>query len=186
MKKIFYLALSVFLFSCNDEKKEAENKTPVTTTEPKPLPEFAYPVDRAHWSIGDPGNTKLVLDMYHAWDQKDGAAVAGFFADSANMDMPDARRLALNKSNVYEKFAKARSQYDNTSNKIISAVSLHNDEYNEDWVQVMTYNKWEYKDGVKDSMLYFDNWRLVNGKINYLNSLQQKPPKSLLKTLESK
>jgi hypothetical protein len=95
MKKIFFLALSSFLFSCNDEKKEPENKTPLQLPKQKPLPEFAYPVDRAHWSIGDPGNTKLVLDMYHAWDQKDGAAVAGFFADSANMDMPDARRLAL-------------------------------------------------------------------------------------------
>ena len=189
MRKTFFLVLTVFIFSCQDEKKEPEtdNAPAVTTKEPeKALPEFAYPVDRAHWNIGDPGNTKLVLDMYHAWDAKDGKAVAGFFADSANMDMPDARRLALNKDNVYEKFAKARSQYTNTSNKIISAVSLHNDEYNEDWVQIMTYNKWSLQDGTKDSMLYFDNWRLKNGKIDYLNSLQQKPPRQLLKRLESK
>ena len=184
MKKILFSALTVFIFSCQDEKKEPEI-VPVTET-PKALPEFAYPVDRTHWKIGDPANTKLILDMYQAWDQKDGGAVARFFADSATLDLPNAQRMDLNKDNVYERFSKARIQYDNTSNKIISAISLHNDDYNEDWVQIMTYNKWSYKDGVKDSMLYFDNWRLKNGKINYLNSLEQKPPKPLLKRLETK
>ena len=179
MKKVFFAALTVFIFSCQDEKNEPEVVS-------KPLPAFAYPVDRSHWKIGDPGNTKLVLDMYHAWDANDANTVAGFFADSALMDMPDGRRLVLNKDNVYEKFAKGRRQYADASNKIISAISLHNDDYDEDWVQVLTYNKWSYQDGVKDSSLYFDNWRLKNGKINYLNSLEQKPPRPLLKTLENK
>ena len=184
MKKIFYLLLSVFLFSCQDEKKEPEI-IPTNDTS-KALPEFAYPVDRSHWNLGDPGNTKLVLDMYRAWDGNDANAVAGFFADSAAMDMPDARRLMLQKSDVYEKFAKARKQYADASHRIISAIALHNDDYDEDWVQILTYNKWSYQDGVKDSMLYFDNWRIKNGKINYLNSLEQKPPRPLLKTLENK
>jgi hypothetical protein len=35
-------------------------------------------------------------------------------------------------------------------------------------------------------MLFFDNWRLKNGKINYLNSLEQKPPRQLLEKLENK
>ena len=184
MKKIFFVALTVFIFTCEDEKKEPEV---VATEEPsKALPAFAYPVDRANWKIGDPGNTKLVLDMYHAWDANDANTVAGFFADSAAMDMPDARRLVLNKDNVYEKFSKSRRQYANASHKIISAISLHNDDYDEDWVQVLAYNKWSYQDGAKDSSLYFDNWRLKNGKINYLNSLEQKPPRQLLKTLENK
>jgi len=128
----------------------------------------------------------LVLDMYHAWDGNDANAVAGFFADSASMDMPDARRLVLNKADVYEKFGKARKQYTNTSHKIISAVSLHNNDLNEDWVQILCYNKWAYPDGARDSMLYFDNWRLKSGKIDYLNTLEQTPPTPLLKKLEAK
>ena len=181
MKKIFFSALTVFLFSCQDEKKPE-----VITDSPKPLPEFAYPVERSHWNIGDPGNTKLVLDMYRAWDGNDANTVAGFFADSASMDMPDARRLNLSKGDIYERFAKARKQYADASHRIISAISLHNTDYDEDWVQVLSYNKWSYQDGVKDSMLYFDSWRLKNGKISYLNSLEQKPPRPLLKKLENK
>jgi len=189
MKKLFYLLLSSFILSCQDEKKEPETTTTaeVTTTEPaKALPEFAYPVDRANWKMGDPANTKLILDMYHAWDAKNADAVAGFFADSAFLDMPNAQRMTLNKSNVYEKFGKARKQFTNTSHRIISAISLHNDDLNDDWVQILCYNKWTYQDGGKDSMLYFDNWRVKNGKIDYLTTLEQTPPKAVLKRLEGK
>jgi hypothetical protein len=82
MKHLLFAALTVFIFSCQDEKKEPEI-VPTAET-PKALPEFAYPVDRKNWTIGDPGNTKLVLDMYHAWDGNDANTVAGFFADSAS------------------------------------------------------------------------------------------------------
>jgi len=181
MKKLLFPVLTVFIFSCQDEKKPE-----VIADSPKPLPEFAYPVDRANWKIGDPANTKMILDLYHAWDANDANSVAGFFADSATLDMPTALRVAVNKSTVYEKFGKARKQYTNTSHKIISAISLHNDDMNEDWVQILAYNKWTYQDGARDSMLYFDNWRLKNGKVDYLNTLEQTPPKSLLKRLESK
>lgn len=184
MKKILFSVLTVFIFSCQDEKKEPEI-VPTTET-PKALPEFAYPVDRANWKIGDPGNTKMVLDMYRAWDANDANGVADFFADSATLDLPNAQRMVLNKDNVYEKFGKARKQYTNTSHKIISAISLHNDDLHEDWVQILCYNKWSYQDGARDSMLYFDNWRLKDGKINYLNTLEQTPPRPLLKRLESK
>jgi hypothetical protein len=63
---------------------------------------------------------------------------------------------------------------------------LYNEENNADWVMVMVYNKWTYNDGVRDSALYWDNWRLKDGRIVYLNSLAQAPPKTLLKTLETK
>ena len=184
MKKILFSVLTVFIFSCQDEKKEPE--VIATKEVSKALPEFAYPVERSHWNIGDPANTKMVLDMYHAWDSNDANAVAGFFADSATLDMPTASRMVVKKDNVYDRFAKARKQYTNISHKIISAISLHNDDLDEDWVQILAYNKWTYQDGGKDSMLYFDNWRLKNGKINYLNSLEQTPPRPLLKKLETK
>ena len=184
MKNLLFSALTVFIISCQDEKKEPE--TVPTTETSKALPEFAYPVDRKNWTIGDPANTKTILDLYHAWDANDANTVAGFFADSAVLDLPHVMRRTVNKGDVYEKFGKARKQYTNTSHKIISAISLHNDDFNEDWVQILCYNKWAYQDGGKDSMLYFDNWRLKNGKVEYLNTLDQTPPKALLNKLENK
>jgi ketosteroid isomerase-like protein len=189
MKRIFALAFSVFLISCNDkteEPKETSTATPGTESETKkPLPDFAYPVEMANWTMGDANNTKTVLDVYKAWEQKDSAVFAASFADSASMDMPDARRLTFTKGNAYKRLYNARSKYNAISNQIVSAYALHNVDRNADWVMIMVYNKWTYNSGVKDSALYWDNWRLKDGKIVYLNSLEQAPPKTLLKTLEA-
>jgi ketosteroid isomerase-like protein len=190
MKKFCLITSVVFLFSCSD-KNDKQNETttlppePVTETK-KPLPQFAYPVAMANWTMGDPSHTKTVLDVYKAWEQKDSAVFAASFADSAAMDMPDARRLIFTRGNAYKRLYKARSQYNSITNKIVSAYALHNEENNADWVMVMVYNKWTYTNGVKDSALYWDNWRLKDGRIVYLNSLEQAPPKTLLKTLEAK
>jgi ketosteroid isomerase-like protein len=183
MKKIFAITFFVFLISCKDESK-TDTPAPVTETK-KALPEFAYPVAMANWSMGDPDNTKTVLDLYLAWERKDSAVFAATFADSATMDMPDARRLTFTNGNAYKKLYDARCKYNSITNKIVSAYALHNDENNADWVMVMVYNKWTYNNGVKDSALYWDNWRLKDGKIVYLSSLEQAPPKTLLKTLET-
>jgi ketosteroid isomerase-like protein len=190
MKNFFAIIFTVFLICCSDKKeKQVEVKSqasePVAETK-KIVPEFAYPVAMANWTMGDPNHTKTVLDVYKAWEQKDSAVFAASFADSAAMDMPDARRLIFTRGNAYKRLYKARSQYNSITNKIVSAYALHNEENNADWVMVMVYNKWTYTNGVKDSALYWDNWRLKDGRIVYLNSLEQAPPKTLLKTLEAK
>ena len=72
----------------------------------------------------------------------------------------------------------------NTSGNIpFSLISLHNKDLDQQWVIAWTWNKWRHADGSKDSMLYCDNFRLKDGKIVYLNSLQNQPSKSLSKTL---
>jgi ketosteroid isomerase-like protein len=190
MKNFFAIIFTVFLISCSD-KKEQQNEVTSQPAEPvaetkKVVPEFAYPVAMANWTMGDPNHTKTVLDVYKAWEQKDSAVFAASFADSAAMDMPDARRLIFTRGNAYKKLYKARNQYNSITNKIVSAYALHNEENNADWVMVMVYNKWTYTNGVKDSALYWDNWRLKDGRIVYLNSLEQAPPKTLLKMLEAK
>jgi len=190
MKKFMAITSVVFFISCSDnnaKQNEATTEPPEPVTETKKvLPEFAYPVAMANWTLGDPNHTKTVLGVYKAWEQKDSAVFAASFADSATMDMPDARRLIFTRGNAYKKLYKARSQYNSITNKIVSAYALHNEENNADWVMIMVYNKWTYKNGVKDSALYWDNWRLKDGRIVYLNSLEQAPAKTLLKMLEAK
>ena len=112
--------------------------------------------------------------------------MASFYADSAKMDLPGGTRITLGNKDIYAHLKKARALYDTTYNHIISAYTLRNEDKNGDWVMVMTYNKWEYDDGFKDSTLYLDNWRVKDGKIVYLNSLEQTPPKAMLKRLEKK
>ena len=136
MKRIIAITSFVFLISCNGQnEKQTESEAPVTTQ--NALPEFAYPVAMANWRMGDPNHTKTVLDVYKAWEQQDSAVFAASFADSASMDMPDARRLTFTKGNAYKKLYNARSKYDSITNKIVSAYALHNEENDADWVIVM-------------------------------------------------
>ena len=78
---------------------------------------------------------------------------------------------------------KWRKNYKETVNIPFSLISLHNKDLDQQWVIAWTWNKWRDADGGKDSMLYCDNWRFKNGKIVYLNSLENLPSRELLKTL---
>lgn len=184
-KTIIFIGICFFL-ACNQDEKKAEPLAPVTAEEKPVMPELPYSVNRLHWEMGNPAYLKTVLDMYKTWDTKDPNSMANYFADSVAMDMPDARRVMFTGENASAKIKASRSQYGDISNDIISAVSLHDQDRNEDWVFILTYNKWQYKNGGKDSMLFADHWRLKDGKINYLNSLEQSPSKQLLNKLENK
>ncbi|WP_153796204.1 nuclear transport factor 2 family protein [Foetidibacter luteolus] len=187
MKNIFFVLIAgLFTGACGQQSAVAEHTVSdsSTTTAPAALLQYAYPVSMANWKLGDPLNTKAVLDMYSAWDKGDGKAVASFFADSAELDLPGAVRITLSKGQIESRFVKLRKMFGASTNHIVSAYALYNEEFEEDWVMVVSYNKWTYKDGVRDSMLYADNWRLKDGKVNYLTSLEEKPASALLKTLE--
>ena len=94
--------------------------------------------------------------------------------------------LLLTNNTIESTLRKWRKNYKETSNIPFSLVSLHNKDLDQQWVMAWTWNKWRNADGTKDSMLYCDNWRLKDGKIVYLNSAENRPSKSLSKTLNSK
>jgi len=179
MKKIIYLIVGVcFLASCNNEKN-AENNT---SSADKTKPVYSYPVKYTEWEIGNSENSKTVLDFYYAWYHKDLSKIASLFADTIRLRIPTERNEIVAANNeINEKLQANRSMYDSTSNNILSAVSLHDRESNEDWVMITTYNKWVEKDGKRDSVLYHDSWRLSNGKINFLMSFYKLPTETFLK-----
>jgi ketosteroid isomerase-like protein len=195
MKKIIYLFAGIyFLASCNNNEKTAENSATAATESAAPAsntdkakPVYSYPVKYTEWEIGNSENIKTVLDFYTAWDHKDITKVAGLFADTVRLRIPTERNEILVANNVInEKLIANRGMYDSTSNNILSAVSLHDRESNEDWVMITTYNKWVEKDGKRDSVLYHDDWRLKNGKIDFLMSFYKLPTKTFLKKNDPK
>ena len=135
--------------------------------------------------MGDPQNLKLIVDVYKAWDSQNYEYLADYFADSTEFDLPGATRLVTTNKDIAARLHKWRTQFGKTSNIPFSLISLSNKDRDHDWVIAWTWNKWEEKNGRKDSMLYCDNWRIQNGKIVYLNSLEQRPSRQLTKTLNS-
>jgi hypothetical protein len=203
MKRIIYLfAGACMLASCGEKKTDgtvaatadtaastatapATAATAATAEITKPV--FAYPVRYSEWEIGNPANTKTVIDFYYAWDHKDANKVASLFADTVRLRIPtDREEIVVPNNQINERLGKNRGMYDSTSNNILSAVSLHDKASNEDWVMITTYNKWITKAGKRDSLLYHDNWRMKDSKIAFLMSFYKLPTEQFVKRNDPK
>jgi ketosteroid isomerase-like protein len=180
----FYLLFVAFI-SCrenNSHSKVASADTVISNPEREKI--FDYPVLYKNWKIGDHDNTRLVLQMYKAWDKGSVGDIEFFLDDTITMDLPDGVRLEGGKDAMVAELLKRRKKYKYASNEILAAYPLVNTDNNDQWVNVLIYNKWMYNDRVRDSMLYQDLWKIRNGKITNLVSLQQKPSRSVTKRLE--
>lgn len=188
MKKFIIFLTVLFLFnSCEEKKAEqtTEANTSVVSTQSAPVkskPEYLSSVKYTEWEIGDPANLKTALDFYTAWDKQDIPRLTEIFSDTVTLRIPQERNeIVITQSNIKDALSKNRGLYTNTANYIISALSLHDRESNEDWVVINVYNKWTEKSGKRDSILYNDNWRMKNGKINFLMSYEKLPTSTFLK-----
>ena len=191
LKQIFmYLLFTALVAGCNSDKTETAKSTDTDTNDEKPatepvnvLPDLPTYVVYKNWETGKPENTQLIINAYKAWDSDSPEDLATYFADSAAYDFPDGRRATTTNKTIESNLRQWRNAYKETTNIPFSLISLNNKDRGEEWVIAWTWNKWTYTDGKKDSMLYCDNWRINNGKITYLNSLQNRPSKQLSKAL---
>ena len=183
-KSILPLSL-LFMVACTSKPKDPAFITTtdsVTRTEPDKI--FDYPVVYKNWEMGNHENTRLVLQMYRAWDGKTVEGVRELLADSFIMELPGSRRQAAGKDIMVDKLVSYRQNYLSTKNEIIAIQPLLNKDNQEEWVSALVYNKWTYRNQARDSMLYQDIWKIKNGKINSLMSLELSPSRLGYKRLE--
>lgn len=179
---------SLFLVACNTNKTTDQSTVTATSSQPAEAavalqPELPPYVKYKNWGIGSPEKIQLIMDVYAAWDGSRPGEMANYFADTTIYDLPDGLRLTTTNKTVHQTFRKWRSHYGTTSNQPYSIVSLHNKDLNQDWVIAWTWNKWHERTGKKDSMLFCDNWLIKENRIVYLNSLEQRASKQLIKIL---
>ena len=187
---LFCLLPGIFAVSCNNDKTADQQSTAIdsSATKSQPATESALPsfVVFRNWEQGNPEYSQVILNAYKAWDSDSTGGMSSYFGDTTRFDLPDGRRFTINNNTIESTLRKWRKYYKETSNIPFSLVSLHNKDLDQQWVIAWTWNKWQNADGTKDSMLYCDNWRLKDGKIVYLNSAENRPSKSLSKTLNNK
>jgi len=195
-KLILLCVLLAFTVACNTNGESEYKTTPdsvstsnqqahsTTTLETESaLPSF---VAFRNWQMGDPAKTSLIVGVYRTWDSGNTDSMATFFADSSTYDFPDGTRRITTGKTIEATFRKWRHEYAATSNIPFSLISLYNKDLKQEWVIAWTWNKWEAKGGIKDSALYCDNWRFEEGKITYLNSMENHVSKALAKRLNEK
>jgi hypothetical protein len=187
MYKLFQLICPLVFLSCSENQSSNrttrynEDSTSHAAAEERI---FDIPVLYKNWELGSHENTRTVLKMYQAWNQSSIKDMEVLLADTVIMDLPDSKRRTATKDKMIDDLLQARKRYLSTSNDIIAAYPVHNIDQNEDWVNVLVYSKWMYKDKTKDSMLYQDLWKVKNGKISYLLTLEQTPSRPGIKKLD--
>jgi len=190
MKITVLLLCLFFIISCGQDKatdKTIEKTTepaPTTSTEPQSLPPLTYPALYSNWELGKRENMNTVLSLYKAWDESSVDNIKNLFADSVILDLPGGRRITSSRDNITDVLIKYRKSFAETSNQVISVYPILNKETNDEWVAALLYNKWTYKDNKRDSSLFQDLWKLQNGKIYYMLSLEQSPSRITVKRLE--
>jgi ketosteroid isomerase-like protein len=190
MKITLSLLCLFFILSCGQDQatdKTTENKAeqaPAASTEPQSLTPLTYPALYSNWEIGKRDNMNTVLSLYKAWDESSVDSIKNLFADSVILDLPGGRRVTSSRDNITDVLIKYRKSFAETSNQVISVYPILNKETNDEWVAALLYNKWTYKDNKRDSSLFQDLWKLQNGKIYYMLSLEQSPSRTTVKRLE--
>ena len=190
MKITLTLLCLFFILSCGQDKatdNTTENKAeqaPAASTEQQPLTPLTYPALYSNWEMGQRENINTVLSLYKAWDESSVNNMKDVFADSVILDLPSGRRVTSSRDKITDILVKFRSNFTSTANQVISIYPLVNKETNDEWVAALLYNKWTYKDKVRDSSLFQDLWKLQNGKIYYMLSLEQSPSRVSVKRLE--
>ena len=190
MKITLSLLCLFFILSCGQDQatdKTTENKAeqaPPASTEPQSLTPLTYPALYSNWEIGKRDNMNTVLSLYKAWDESSVDSIKNLFADSVILDLPGGRRVTSSRDNITDVLIKYRKSFAETSNQVISVYPILNKETNDEWVAALLYNKWTYKDNKRDSSLFQDLWKLQNGKIYYMLSLEQSPSRTTVKRLE--
>ena len=179
MKKMLFAVFAIAIIAaCNNEKKTDDKMSDVkketTASAPSDLP---YKMQYTNWEMGDPKNLKMVLDMYKNWEDNKLDAVASSFGDSATFEMAAGVRMMTTRQSLMDSLKSWRGQTDKLSSDIITGLSMHSPEKNEDWVLIWAMNHSTDKTGKVDSVFSNDNWQVKNGKLVYLTSLEQKPIK---------
>ena len=176
MKKHHFISFIFILFvSCNSNDKE-------TSSIPTADSAAIGTVKHVDWKLGDVNKVNRIMEVYKLWDEKKPIVSEEYFADTVLLSIPEVRKeFVVPNDQISKRIAENRDMYHSTSNEILSSVSLHDKVTGEDWVMVTAYSKWVEKDGTRDSVLYHDDWRFKNDKIDRLISFYKLPPKGFMK-----
>ena len=183
MKKPYFISfIFILIVSCNDNDKTAVTTSTVDSANSEaPNPVSVSDEKHVNWEIGDVSSVNKIMEFYQMFDEKKAFNAADHFADTIRLSLPDVQgEIVVPNNEIYKRLTANRAMYMATANDVVSSVALRDKVTGEDWVMVTAYSKWTDNAGKKDSALFHDDWRLVNGKIDRLISFHKVLPKGFV------
>ena len=140
--------------------------------------EVSYPYAinySSKFEIADPEKSKLVLDLWKAFDNNSFDNTKDNFADTVTMLFSDMEMHASRDSMIASTKA-YRGLFKSVQSKIDAVMSVKSTDRNEDWVLVWGTEVHTNKKNVTDSVYLHEAWRLnKNGKVDYMEQFTRTP-----------
>jgi len=160
MKQLSLLFLGILLFAAC-QNKEAE------TTEVKPdSATYPYTIKEAEkWEMNpDSKNMIIAMGVVKAFENRDTAALKEFIGDSINL-VVDGYEFNGLKADFIKSAQEEMNKYKTILIKMEDAESVTNADKSKQWVSLWYKQYWEDKDGKKDSVNYFNDLKIKDGKV---------------------
>jgi ketosteroid isomerase-like protein len=178
MKKIlFILIISMLYVACNtapsSEAKTADSASPAKASEPALTMPYTASFS-SDISIGKQSDALTVLNSYKAWETGDMTALANTLSDSVDMNFSDGTKFTGTRDSAVQMAKKYRDDIASIKIDVDVWLPVHSNDKNEDAVLVWYKEIDTYKNGKVDSNHYSEINGLKDGKINYVESYNEK------------
>ncbi|MBS1600410.1 MAG: nuclear transport factor 2 family protein [Bacteroidetes bacterium] len=177
MKKSFslLLATAAFIMSCNQDKPAAtEEKKDSTVAETKKVDNTVYPY-KAYYSssfeIGKPEYSKIVLDIWKAYEENKLDDTKNYWADSVTLEF-DGYTFHGKGDSALKEAKVERAKYTSVFDSVAVWIPLHSVDKDADWVGIWAMETTVDKKGKKDVADVHEVWNFKNGKVVYISQFR--------------
>ena len=160
MKKLNALFFGVLLFAA------CQNKETATTDVKSNATVYPYTIkDAEDWEMStDSKNMVIAMSAVKAFENRDTAALKAFIGDSINL-IVDGYEFKGLKADFLKSAQEEMNKYKSITISMEDAESVTNKDKSKQWVSLWYKQYWEDKDGKKDSVRYFNDIQLKDGKV---------------------
>lgn len=180
MNKIFFIAASICLLSCNNENKATDKNDEAKAPEAKAAEaKVTLPFKMSYEGTPAIGNTENIATVMNF----NGDFIAGkmdnigsYLADSVHLVFEDGKDLNTVRDSAVAMIKEWRASMTGAKQSYISAVALDNKDKGDEWVFQWIDESHDYKDGKKEHHIYHEDYLLKGGKIRELYQYAQAVP----------
>ena len=174
-----FLFLSAFV-ACNSNKEPQVQSANTTDSSSKEKVNYPYNIRYAsEFEIGDPNQSKTILNLWKDFDNGNLSNSKEYFADSVEIMLAGGMVMHTSKDSMIAMVQRHRDTYAAVSSEVDAVLPTRLPTRNESWVSVWGVETDTYKDGKMDSTALEESWRFnKDGKIDMLLQYARQLPKS--------
>jgi hypothetical protein len=178
MKKFLIMVTIVTIAACNSNN-EPKTESMKSGSDSTKMADVTYPYEiyySSKFEIGDPQQTKMILEIWKDWDNGNLQAHKDHFADSLEMHTYDGTLMKGTRDSVLEMAQNYRNTLASVVSRVYTVAPLKSIDKDENWALVWGMETDTDKKGKVDSFYLQETWRFNKaGKTDLLYQFKADP-----------